>query len=519
MVKTTGKSSTAFLKFAVDDVHGGDKTSKPDPFVVVFVRNRSDRNSNFEEVGRTEWVKDKRTHSFTKLVSFPYRMADRQELRVQLYDSDSKSADLARHDLLATFEIPVAQLMTMGRGSHSFKFGKNDRSTLGVTYEKSSSSSDKLHFKLKGDSLKKMDTFGKSDPYAQFFRKMGEGNDAGWTKVFETSIIKKTLNPEWVIDISMADFCNNDTGEPMLIKLWDWDNDSSHDLIGEVEFILEELIASRGGRSELLKDGKAKKRGYVVFEEVVVTRVPSLMDLMQKGLSIQTKMAVDYTASNGSPNQPSSLHFLNSDCNPYLDGIMKVGGATIEYDDNNDIDLVGFGGALDGSSDANHCFALRAPDGMVGLDRAVQTYKNSFQYVELSGPTRFSGVLSKAVEEARASVGTKNYHLLMLFTDGAISASEMNRVKDLIVTASELPISIVIVCVGSADFSDMDKLDGDSVEITDSRGFKSVRDIVNTVKMNEIGYLGSNALAEAVLEEFPSQVESHYTKGDQRAFA
>lgn len=53
----------------------------------------------------------------------------------------------------------------------------------------------------------------------------------------------------------------------------------------------------------------------------------------------------------------------------------------------------------------------------------------------------------------------------------------MPRTKDLIVQAGPLPLSIIIVGVGSADFSNMEVLDGDS-GICDSHGKKSVRDLV-----------------------------------------
>ena len=53
----------------------------------------------------------------------------------------------------------------------------------------------------------------------------------------------------------------------------------------------------------------------------------------------------------------------------------------------------------------------------------------------------------------------------------------MPRTKDLIVQAGPLPLSIIIVGVGSADFSNMEVLDGDS-GMWDSNGKKAIRDLV-----------------------------------------
>lgn len=53
----------------------------------------------------------------------------------------------------------------------------------------------------------------------------------------------------------------------------------------------------------------------------------------------------------------------------------------------------------------------------------------------------------------------------------------MEQTKDLIVSAATLPLSIIIVGVGQADFTNMEILDGDN-GISNSKGQKSKRDLV-----------------------------------------
>lgn len=60
------------------------------------------------------------------------------------------------------------------------------------------------------------------------------------------------------------------------------------------------------------------------------------------------------------------------------------------------------------------------------------------------------------------------YHILLIITDGAIH--DMRESKDLIVECSLFPLSIIIVGVGNADFSNMIELDGDEVALKNSRG-------------------------------------------------
>ena len=53
----------------------------------------------------------------------------------------------------------------------------------------------------------------------------------------------------------------------------------------------------------------------------------------------------------------------------------------------------------------------------------------------------------------------QNYHILLILTDGVIS--DMDQTKAAIVEASALPMSIIIVGVGGADFDMMEELDSD----------------------------------------------------------
>jgi len=73
----------------------------------------------------------------------------------------------------------------------------------------------------------------------------------------------------------------------------------------------------------------------------------------------------------------------------------------------------------------------------------------------------------------------QNYFVLLIITDGAIS--DMADTKRAIVYASTLPYSIIIVGVGSADFSAMDALDCDSGLLRDHDGHVAQRDIVQFV--------------------------------------
>ena len=81
------------------------------------------------------------------------------------------------------------------------------------------------------------------------------------------------------------------------------------------------------------------------------------------------------------------------------------------------------------------------------------------------------------------------YTLLLIVTDGVIN--DMQQTKDAIVAAADLPLSIVIVGVGNADFSAMVELDGDDVQLTNSIGKPAGTSIVKSFQLLYHGHFGS----------------------------
>lgn len=62
-------------------------------------------------------------------------------------------------------------------------------------------------------------------------------------------------------------------------------------------------------------------------------------------------------------------------------------------------------------------------------------------------------------EANEVSQQNQKYQMLLIITDGIIN--DMEKTIDEIVRGSSLPMSIIIVGVGDADFSSMDILDAD----------------------------------------------------------
>lgn len=118
------------------------------------------------------------------------------------------------------------------------------------------------------------------------------------------------------------------------------------------------------------------------------------------------------------------------------------------------------------------------------VEGVVQAYKSSLNAVQLWGPTNFAPIIQQvagfaAKSQADASKQGKEYFVLLILTDGAIS--DTGATINAIVAAAKLPMSIIIIGVGGADFSTMEMLDGDDGHLKDSRHNTAQRDIVQFV--------------------------------------
>jgi len=118
-------------------------------------------------------------------------------------------------------------------------------------------------------------------------------------------------------------------------------------------------------------------------------------------------------------------------------------------------------------------------------------------------------------------IALQNYFVLLIITDGVIS--DMADTKRAIVYASTLPYSIIIVGVGSADFSAMDALDCDSGLLRDHDGHVAQRDIVQFVPFRHFENVSYGGISVTRMTMFTSAVlviflEQHVWKMSQEVW-
>lgn len=102
-----------------------------------------------------------------------------------------------------------------------------------------------------------------------------------------------------------------------------------------------------------LRDEKGEPTGNTMkFDKFLILEQPSFAEYLKCGWKINLCVAIDYTASNGHPAEPGSLHSDDFARNNYLAAMDSVGQILETYDRGKKFHLFGFGGIPKVSADA-----------------------------------------------------------------------------------------------------------------------------------------------------------------------
>ena len=124
-------------------------------------------------------------------------------------------------------------------------------------------------------------------------------------------------------------------------------------------------------------------------------------------------VGIDFTASNGDPHSPDSLHYIDPSgkLNPYQTAISAVGSVLSQYDSDKKYSVFGFGARLKddavggtGFTTVKHCFPVYGGGAEVeGIDGVLTAYKQCVDAIMFSGPTLFAPMIGGAGYIANAA--------------------------------------------------------------------------------------------------------------------
>uniref|UniRef100_A0A670YGA3 Copine-2 n=1 Tax=Pseudonaja textilis TaxID=8673 RepID=A0A670YGA3_PSETE len=490
-----------------------DVTSKSDPFCVLFM----EINEKWTEIDRTETAVNNLNPAFSKKFIVDYHFEEVQKLKFALFDQDKSSMQLYEHDFLGEFSCTLGSIVSSKKVTRALVLGNGKPAGKGIITIAAQELLDNrvITLSMAGRKLDKKDLFGKSDPFLEFYK---QGDDGKWMLVHRTEVIKYTLDPVWKpFTVPLISLCDGDTEKQIRIVCYDYDNDGGHDFIGEFQTSVDTMCKDGSVEFECINPKKQKKKrsyknsGVIIVKSCKITRDYSFLDYILGGCQLMFTVGIDFTASNGNPRDPTSLHYINPmGTNEYLSAIWAVGQIIQDYDTDKMFPALGFGAQLPPDWKVSHEFAINfnpTNPFCLGVEGIIQAYSSCLPHIRFYGPTNFSPIINHVARfaaQATQQESASQYFILLIITDGVIS--DMDETRHAVVQASRLPMSIIIVGVGNADFAAMEFLDADNRMLRSYTGEEAVRDIVQFVPFREFRSAPKETLAKAVLAELPQQV-------------
>uniref|UniRef100_A0A8C5CWJ9 C2 domain-containing protein n=1 Tax=Gadus morhua TaxID=8049 RepID=A0A8C5CWJ9_GADMO len=444
-----------------------DVASKSDPFCVLF----NEVDGNWAEISRTETAVNNLNPVFGVKFRVDYHFEEVQKLRFAVFDEDKCASQLYEHDFLGEFICTLGVIVSNKKLVRPLLLANGKPAGKGTI----------------------TDFFGKSDPYLEFHK---QGEDGKWMLVHRTEVIKNTLDPVWkAFTVPLVSLCNGDVDRNIKVLCYDYDNDGGHDFIGEFQTTVTKMSHASTTEVEFdcinpkkqRKKKNYKNSGVIVLRSCKIIRDYTFLDYILGGCQLMFTVGIDFTASNGNPREPSSLHYINPlGSNEYLAAILAVSHEfAINFDPTNPF--------------------------CSGVEGIAQAYSSCLPHLRFYGPTNFSPIInhvargaSQALQQERAA----QYFTLLIITDGVIS--DMDETRHAIVAAAKLPMSVIIIGVGNADFAAMEFLDGDASVLRSHTGEEAARDIVQFVPFRDFRNAPKETLAKSVLAELPQQVTQYF---------
>uniref|UniRef100_A0A665TET6 Copine IVa n=1 Tax=Echeneis naucrates TaxID=173247 RepID=A0A665TET6_ECHNA len=503
------------LRLTCKGISDRDALSKPDPCIVLNMQS----HGQWMEVDRTEVIRSCVNPAYSKVFTLDFYFEEVQRLRFELYDINSSHNGVKEADFLGSVECTLGQIVSQRKLSKALvrPGGSVGKAIITVTAEELTGNDDYIELSFSARKLDDKDFFSKSDPFLEIYRL---NNDATLQLVYRTETVMNNLNPVWKnFKVSLNSLCSGDHERKLQCTVWDWDSNGKHDYIGEFEATFKEMKGAIDGRQVqwpcINPKYKVKKKNYKNSGIVILNQCKVTDSFIQRWSGSCLSVAIDFTASNGDPRNSCSLHYIHPyQPNEYLKALVAVGEICQDYDSDKMFPAFGFGARIPPDFKVSHDFAVNFNEEnpeCAGIQGVVEAYQACLPKLQLYGPTNIAPIIQKVASSASQEVHTKEamqYFILLILTDGVIT--DMADTREAIVQASHLPMSVIIVGVGNADFGDMQMLDGDDGILRSPKGEPVLRDIVQFVPFRNFKHASPAALAKSVLAEVPNQVVDYY---------
>ena len=335
-----------------------DIFSKSDPMCVVYTRDDSRAGQNWNEIGRTECIDNNLNPEFATKIQIQYLFEQRQILKFEVYDIDSDSQQLQDHDFIGSTECTLGQIVSAGSNGLVLVLKNNDRPNkfcgeLLLKSEEVNECRDVMELQIgakigarnKTSGISLISTlfiiaislilffstylgvillsisFGLwliSKPSGVFLTiSKASGSfenykNQSFNVVHRTEINYDSVKPRWKsISLPIKTLCNSDAQRLIKIECYQFRRNGNHLHIGK-------LITTTQALLEKINDiSNTHSCKYILSSscalEIIHCDIKSsytFLDYVHGGTELACTVSIDFTASNGDPYHPDSLHYI-----------------------------------------------------------------------------------------------------------------------------------------------------------------------------------------------------------------
>jgi hypothetical protein len=464
----------------------------------------SETQQTWQEIGRTEILKDRNPNFSTKTAVF-FKFEVLQVVKfVIVHVTNKTSTKLEDQQIIGEVQSTLSKLVCAGKSQFNIRRQDSDQGILDISCDEVPGYCDEVELCFRATNLDKKELLRKSDPMLVISRWEGI-----WQQIHKTEFYKHQLDVQFLpFKISVQQLCRGDPKQPIRFEIYDHHVSKDNELIGGLDMTLEKLLQSSGTTHPLIHEelrkrkSKYKDSGTLHIDSVKLEKHCSMVQLLRGGYKFSFNVAIDFTSSNGDITKHDSLHFRGPN-NSYENSIRSVTQVVESFTDGGHA-VYGFGAKIPPTNEVSHCFAANFNETspyVNGVEELIHVYYNALLRVYLHGPTNLSFIISKVAKRARDDT-TDTYYILLIITDGVVTDHEATINE--IINASDLPLSIIIVGVGNDAFNTMNDLCPCGKPLS-YQGRSAARNIVTFVPYRSCI---SQYLATKLLEEVPSQFQS-----------
>ncbi|VIO87476.1 Uncharacterized protein BM_BM1879 [Brugia malayi] len=472
--------------------------------VRISVSLCSSSKENFLEIGQTETVIGNTNPVFSRRCCVSYCFESSQKLQCVINQVDGKSEKFI--SMVAKVECILGEVISRGGSIDLQLFPNGGISFLRLETHEAKLSGQAVRLQFKGHSLHAPSNDCPLDAYFVMYL---VPEDAPKLLLHKSEAIAEK-NPVWktfLIPISHFSFASASCS--IEIDVYNYNVNREDKLIGKCTTSFDQLMRGIGALNAYKLssiEGKKKRNTSVELVDILHVASSSFIDYLKAGTQIHFSVAVDFTASNGNPLDPSSLHYIHPHkFNPYMTALNAVTSVIGKYNRHGRIAALGFGAQIPPDYKVSHLFFLNGDvkDPHVdGIDGVLNAYRSALLSLRPYAPTDYSEVIYHTYKFGAAvqrQGSSDHYFVLLIVTDGCVTNPE--RTVNAIVDCAELPVSIVIVGVGNQDFSPMQRLLSPILKSSEGRLLR--REVVTFVPYT--ASMTTNELVTKLLLNVPRQ--------------